>query len=147
VPKHKQGVEQDTADPQLMRLLPLFLWEKVPKGDEGQRVKVLTSIARTASQASPANIFTISDAHHNNANRLVFNGTNSAVVPNAVLPKLPQLGTTQRLTNGARVFKWRYPIIEERQDAPCILRIKLFKIFPGEVREFNSPSHRTSSRL
>ena len=95
----------------------------------------------------PVDILAISDAHHDDANSLVFNGNDDAKIADAVLPEFPEFGTSQRFSNGAGVFKLSEAIIEKRQDAPCTQGIKLLQVFPGEVRKLNSPCYRSSSHL
>ncbi len=91
-------------------------------------------------------VFAISDFHYDDANGLVFNGTDYAIVADTVLPKFPQFGTAQRFADGAGVLKMCKAITEKSQDTPCCLRIELMQILPGQVRKFNCPCHGSSSQ-
>ena len=76
---------------------------------------------KDALQPLLVNVFAIPDAQHDDANSLVFNGTDDAIIADAVLPKFPKFGTAKRLANGTGVCKMSQAIIEKRQDTLCCL--------------------------
>ena len=49
-------------------------------------------------------VFAISDFHYDDANGLVFNGTDYAIIADTVLPIVAELATGQSLTQFARIF-------------------------------------------
>jgi hypothetical protein len=51
------------------------------------------------------NFAPVADTHHEDADQLVFNTGNDAVITNPVFPEIAELSSLEGLTNAARVLK------------------------------------------
>ena len=51
------------------------------------------------------NFTPVADANHQNANQLIFDAGNDAVIADAILPEVTKFGALQRFANAARIFE------------------------------------------
>lgn len=93
---------------------------------------------------SAINLASVAHLQHQNPHHTVLNGGNDAVVPHAVLPKLPQLGALECLANAARVIELRHSTVQKAQDASGVLVVELLEVFDSTFGQLNLPSHTAS---
>jgi len=59
----------------------------------------------------------MSDPNHEHAQRTVLYVANDAIIPDAMLPELPQPGALERLPNTARIVEYRHAVMQKLQNS------------------------------
>lgn len=73
----------------------------------------------------------VADLDHQDAQGAVLDTADDAAIAHPVLPELTQPGTLEGLTNAARIIQHRHAAVQESQDSPGILRVKLAEFAHG----------------
>ena len=121
----------------VMLVLLIIFMVAAPLATVDVNVDLPASTAKPAERPEEPLYLTVKDD-------LSLNLGNDAVVPHAVLPKLPQLGALECLANAARVIKLRNATVQKAQDASGVLVVELLEVFNSTFGQLNLPSHTAS---
>jgi hypothetical protein len=66
----------------------------------------LESFSFMDSHHSTVNVFAISNSHHQDEQRFIFDARDNSIVADSVLPKIAQLRSLQGFTDASRVVQW-----------------------------------------
>ena len=87
----------------------------------------------------------IAYANNQDADKLVFDACDDAVVANTVLPEVAEFRALERLANAALVVKWGNAIVEEAVYSAPYLWVKPIQFVLRSWVKVNRPGHIPSS--